>query len=266
MRRLCFLLVFITHFLGLVATEYKPWFGRSLEFDLRFTEIFQRYTKFNFEHHNYAFHGNNYLGDFSLSLPYDNMSGELECWVVDTKQRNFCVDSLKFTGRYMLLDEALDNPLNLTLGLSMTQTFGKAVHDIALFHHGKLAFDAHAAVGKEFPWNSYWSSRVWGVFGLGKADIGAPWLWSELAWEQRSCLGHFVRVFAYYRHGFGVHHSHLHTLWQLNYRALDLGARYTHLFDNYCELSFEYAYRCCVKNGLANMNIFMLQFMYPFGL
>lgn len=264
MRRLWVLSFFLVQ--SLFGTVYKPWYGQNLQLVSRFTEVLQHYHKFNFEHRNEEIKGYNYIGDFSLSLPFARWSAEAELWVADTRQRSFCVDSLKLTGRYMWLDEAVGDALNLTTGVSVTQTFGKAVKDIALYHHGKIAFDAHLAAGKEIEWSECWSSRAWGVFGIGKADVNPAWIWSELAWEQRSAYGNFFRVFANYRHGFGEHHHHVHNLWELNYRYLDLGARYTHRFDNFSELAFAYARRCCVKNGLSHMDVFMLQFLFPFGI
>ncbi len=264
MRQLVWIFIFIQ---SLGATVYEPWYGQNLQLVSRFTELIQHYDKFNIQGRNKEFKGYNSIGNFSLSLPYARISGEAELWAIDTRQRNFCIDSLRLTGRYMWLDEAIGNEVNVTTGISVTQTFGKAVKDIALYHHGKIAIDTHIAIGKEFEWSEWGSTRTWGVFGIGKADTNPSWIWSELAWEYRSAFGNFYRLFAQYRHGFGEHHHrHFHTLWKLNYRYLDLGLRYIHRFDNWSELSLAYARRCCVKNGLTGMNIFMLQFLYPFGI
>ncbi len=251
----------------LSATEYAPWYGRSLQIEGRITQSFQQYHSLHLKDHSFNKKGLNLFSDFSLMVPFDVYCAEFEVIAVDTRQRNYCVDCMKLTGRYMWLDQDIGDSFNLTMGLTATQTFGKATHDIATYHPGKIAADFHVAAGKSWDLCSGWEMRGWGLIGIGNADNGPAWTFGKAVLDFRSDYGNFFRIFADLHYAFGGDRfCHLRNVPKAKRHFFDLGARYTHRFDNFVELYFEYAYRTWVKNGFANANIFVLQLMYPFGL
>lgn len=265
MKRLFIALLGLIHTLS--ATEYTPWYGRSLQLEGRLTQSFQQYNALNIQSQSIKKKGLNSFSDFSLMVPFDVYCAEFELIAVDTWQRNYCVDCIKLTGRYMWLDQDIGDLINLTMGLTATQTFGKAINDIATYHPGKIAADFHVAVGKSWDLCSGWEMRGWGFVGIGNADNGPAWTFGKAALDFRSDYGNIFRAFADWHYAFGGDNfCHLRDIPQAKRHFLDLGIRYTRRFDNFFELSLEYSYRTWVKNGFANANIFVFQIMYPFGI
>lgn len=262
-----FLFALIGLFQAASATEYLPWYGKALQLEGRLTQVFQQYNSLKIKDHSYRANGINAFTDFSLMVPFDVYCAEFEVVAVDTHRRELCVDCIRLTGRYMWLDEDLGDAFNLTTGITATQTFGKAAVDVATYHPGKIAGELHTALGKTWDLCEGWEVRGWGVAGLGTADNGPAWTFGTAAVEFRSLSGNFFRIYSDIHYAFGGDRFHH---WDEVTRAkrhfLDVGVRYTHRFDDFFELSLEYAYRTWVKNGYGNSNLYLLQFMYPFSI
>jgi hypothetical protein len=256
--------------LSLDATDFKPWFG-PLEIDGRITNTVQFYqsvdTKCGARYRSDC--GN--FTDFSLEgAVLDQFAVELEAVTAITRHRSFGLDSLRLTGRYLWMNDIVDDPVSLTTGVTISPVFKPSRHDIAIFHHGGIEFEAHAAVGQETSCMQFWTSRWWGVGGIGIADQGYAWLRANLNWEHNWWDLHRIRLLVKTLWGLG--HKNLHSAYHfkgygsIRHQSIDLGFRYTYGFCYGIDLSVEYGYRVYSRNCPENVNFFIVELFYPIGL
>jgi hypothetical protein len=261
------------------ATELKPWFGKNLEIESRTGYLLQAYRSIDVvrgPHHlpsvNSFFHLSLSFAATDLSVAsIPDMSAEIEAVAADTRHRSFGMDALKATGRFRWMNDVPgDDPISLTTGLTLTQVFKQALHDIGSFHHGGIEAEAHVAFGKEHPWKRFWTSRWWGVFAIGIADIGSPWLRGQAAWEHNKCDKHRLRFFCDSLWGLGKRGLRLYVPFRgygpIHHQSVDVGIRYSYLFDWAGRLSVGYARRIYALNCPKNANTAFISIFYPFGL
>ncbi len=251
------------------ATELMPWPDEDFEFQPRLTGLYQTYRSIA-KSHGYI-HKPSYDRFYTLSVGMSafDWSGEIETVFADTPRQRGTCDCVRLTGRYRWLNDIVDDPVSLTTGITIIQAFRHSVNDISSFHHGQIAAEAHIAVGKETSHLSSWLSHWWGVFGIGMADQGYPWIRGDAYWEKNWCDQSQLRLFLHSLWGLGdrnLHaHSHFRGYGPIAHRSIDIGARYTYNFDLGI-LSFEYAHRVYAVNFPAHANLFLLSYLYPFGL
>lgn len=254
----------------LAATDLKPWFG-PLRLEGRITNIVQYYPSVDTKH------GASYRSDcgdftdYSLEAALlDMVAAQLEVVTAATRHRCFGLDSIKLTGRYLWLNDIVADPVSLTTGVTVSQVFKPSKHDIAIFHHGGIECELHAAVGQETSCEEFWTSRWWAVGGFGFADQGYPWLRANINWEQNWWDLHRFRVFAHSLWGLG--HKNLYSAYHfkgygpIRHQSIDLGLRYTKGFAYNIDLSFEYAYRVYSHNCPERVNHFVVNLFCPISL
>jgi len=272
MRRFCSLLFLTALYVAapLAATDLKPWFGPA-RIEGHLSNTIQYYPSVDTKK------GSSYRSDcddfidFSLAGAFlDRFAIELEAVTAVTRHRAFGFDSVLLTGRYLWMNDIVDDPVSLTTGVTVSQVFKPSKHDIAVFHHGGIECEVHAAVGKEMSCMQFWTSRWWAVAGIGIADQGYPWLRANIDWEKNWCDAHRLRVFAHSLWGLG--YKNLHSAYHfkgygpIRHQTIDFGLRYTKGFDYDIDLGFEYAYRVYAHNCPEKVNLFMVTLFYPISL
>lgn len=255
----------------LLATDLTPWLTKDLEFQSQLSGLFQFYPKIAAKHGSIHRSGNDQFYTFSLALSAFDWSGEIESTLAHTRRQDYLCDNVRLTGRYRWLDDIPgDAPFSLVTGLTLTQAFKHSLRDISSFHHGQFEAEAHIAIGKECSCERFWSSRWWGVFALGHGNHGDPWLRTESAWEKNWWDTHQLRVFANSLWGLGNKRistvNHFRGYGPIAHQSIDIGLRYTYLFEFSGIISFEYAYRPYASNFPENTSLLFARFLYPFGL
>lgn len=258
--------------INLEATERRPWFGDLLVLEGRAKATANAYdlisTGKGTVHRRSC---DNYL-NLGASLAYrENLSYELEAIAENTSHDGFGMDSILFTVRNRWMNDITDeDPIALTTGLTVGQVFKPGLRNLSSFHHGGIEFEAHVAAGKEFSCMQFWMSRFWGVFGVGVADMGSPWIRANVSWEHN--WWDVLAAEIYVRTLWGLGHNALnlcHTFrgyGPIGHQCVDLGVCYNYRFCNGFKLGFEYGYRVYGKNCPKGVNIVSLTFMYPFSL
>lgn len=252
------------------GVERMPWYPRYLELQPRATWRYQQYEKVDTgrETRRHASH-DNFL-TLSLSGAYDKWCLEIEATGAATRHQHFNLDDLSLTGRYLWLNEDVGDPVSLTTGLTATQVITLARHDISCFYHGGIEAEAHLALGSEIICEQFWRSRWWGVFGVGIADIGSPWLRGELAWEYNGWDCQRLRLFANSLWGLGHNHltlkHHFHGYGPIRHQSVDIGLLYSYHFEAGAIVDLSYAYRAFARNCPAYANQVLVSLLYPFGL
>ena len=258
--------------LCLHATELKPWFGNVKELDLRASYIFQNYhdvsTKFGTVHH---YSGDSYLNLSAAMTFTDFIYGEFEVLSGRTAQHDFGVDHERLTARYLFLNDVIGDPVSLAAGVSFTHVHTPALDDISNFYHGHYEYEAIASIGKETICREFWMNRWWGIFGLGVASKGSPWIRSEIAWEKNFWGEKEFGIFANSLWGLGDRGLNLevpfHGYDSIKHQSVDLGARARFLLpcpDVY--FTIQYSRRVYALNAPKNNNILLFSIFYNMGI
>ncbi|MGK5594636.1 MAG: hypothetical protein ACSNEK_04675 [Parachlamydiaceae bacterium] len=249
----------------LSATEFAPWFGNQYQFEARYRALYQKYHRVGRHHH-----ADDLFSQLSLSFsPDPKVNGEAEILFADTRYRDFGFDSGKVTGRCLLLNDIIGDPVSLTSGLSFTFPIYSGLHDTSSFHTGTVETEAHLAVGKEYSCLDQWYQRQYALFAIGIATQGSPWIRLQYSWEERLCYGWAYELFAKSVFGFGkrrLHISDFNGYGAIAHRSIDLGIKLNYILDFSGILSFEYAYRVFAQNFPKNTHLVQLTYFYPFSL
>lgn len=255
----------------LIATELQPWSGTQYDLDVRAASLLQQFQRLD------AARGTvkrpEVDGFYYLSAHFvakENVTAEVELSALDSRHRLFGLDALRLTGRYFWLNDVVGDSISLVTGLTVSKIFEAARANIATFDHGGIACEGHAAIGKELSCEQFWTSRAWGVFAVGIADAGWPWLRASLVWERNWWELHQLKIFAEGIRGFGNRRLHLHPSFQgygaIHFQAIDVGMRYSFRMENNTLLSISYAYRVFGSNCPLNANFLKLEVCYPWSL
>ncbi|MBA3815582.1 MAG: hypothetical protein H0X29_03510 [Parachlamydiaceae bacterium] len=271
MRIIRLALFLILIFPCLYATELLPWYGNTLEIETRAAFKLQGYHSVATDHHSIKRPACDLFFELSAGTSYDDYAAELEILASDTRYRNLGLDCIKLTGRYRLLNDIVADPVSLVSGITISQVFKPGLRNLSSFHHGGIEAELHLSAGKEHSFMQFWTSRYWGVIGVGGADMGYPWVRGDVAWEHNYCELHQVRLFANSLWGLG-HESlklkhHFHGYGPIRHQCIDIGLRYSKFFPcNGLVVSLEYAFRIFARNCPKEMNSLYLSLNYPFGL
>lgn len=249
------------------AVDYKPWFGRVFEVNTRADIIMQAYNHVDAHHSSGKRNEFDTFFDLSASMAvWETIAAELEVIALQSRHQSFGMDAIRFTGRYLWMNDVIGDPFSITTGVTLSAIFPPARKNIATFDHGGFAGEAHVAVGREVSCMQFWTSRLWGVFAVGLADVGSPWLRGNIAWEHNWWDRHRVELFADTIWGFGGDNLNLYDFdgyGSVQYQAVDLGVRYGYQWDNGLRLSLGYAYRVYGRNSPVNVNFALVRFDLP---
>jgi hypothetical protein len=253
------------------ATERMPWLGNIYELEGRASLFYQNY-RFVESSKGDIHHSSN---DFFLTLsggvvPCEQTAVEVEMTGACTRHQHINVDNFRLTGRYNLLDDIAGDFITLTAGVTLTKAFRHSVHDFSSFHHGQWEGEIFLSIGNEEACGEDWVARFWTVAGIGKADVGSPWVRADAAYEYITCPHHLIRFFANSLWGLGKEDispkKHFKGYGPINHRSVDVGLRYTYVIDFCGEVSLEYFYRVYAKNFPEHVNGVILSYYFPFGL
>src|SRR5689334_5856548 len=121
-----------------ISTELLPWTERDLEIQSRVTYILQTFDRVSAPHGPTRYPSNDHFLTLSLPLSFMQWSVELETTASKTRHHTFNMDNAKLTARYQWLDDVIGDPVSLITGISITEIFKVARHDIGVFHHGSF--------------------------------------------------------------------------------------------------------------------------------
>lgn len=270
MRAIHLAVFFIMICHSLYATELFPWYGQELEIETRAACQLQAYQSVSTGHHSTGHSACDLFFDMSAISSYNDFAGELEVVTSDTRYRSFGMDCIKLTGRYRWMNDIVADPISLVSGVSISQVFKPGLRNLSSFHHGGIEGEFHLAAGKEHSFMQFWTSRYWGVVGVGVADTGYPWIRGNVAWEHNYRDLHQIRLFVNSLWGLGRKSLCLHDFrgyGPIRHQLIDIGLRYSRFLTcNGMTISFEYAFRLFARNCPKDVNSLYVSVNYPFGL
>lgn len=266
-KRLCLPLLLLMA-LHLNATDWKPWYPRSLQLLGQLDYTFQTFNSVATKGHKRSYRScdhfitNNVMG---ILEPY---SIELETQLADTRKRHLDWDHISLTGRYLLLDDDIGDPISLSTGLTFSRAWREAVNDIGSFHHGRNEAIFHVAIGKQEIVGAGWISRKWAVLGIGTADRWTPWLIANAAYEWNFWYPHRWGIYLNSLWGMGKRRLNIEDFGgygPIAHRSVDLSIRYTFECDYMGCFYLDYSYRIYAHNFPNHASRVSINYIYPFG-
>ncbi|GEM_PF-2460418 len=209
--------------------------------------------------------------DFSLfGAVTEQFMVELSFNCIGTSQNHFGMNDAQLTGRYQFWNDITgENFASVTLGTTVSYANWPFVRDLAVFHHGQWEFLTHLSIGREEPCGGAWSSRSWGVVGIGSANEGSVWVFSKLQHERAfsACLrgGAYLGTTV----GFGSNPLSIPTFagyGSLRHRSVDFGVQAEYTVGVYGFIRAEYSFLPWSQNFPIYVNRFAISFYYPIGL
>lgn len=259
--------------LFLQANDLSPWFGPDKLPEFRCCYLYRHYPRVSTGSHLAKHVGNDQFVDAGISFsPAPEWSAEFEVISAATTERSFGLDTLRLTGRYRLLDDVVDlATVSLVVGLVADYASRAALRDIGSFHHGRGEFEAFLSAGRELALcEEFWTSRIWGMVGVGLADMGSPWTHLLVKFEKNHYDLHRYGLFLEGLWGFGNHDLHLHREFRgygpIRHRSFDLGIQYQYFWSELGWIGLSYAYRIWAKNFPAEAHTVEVCVNIPFNL
>lgn len=251
----------------LAATDFKPWYKHIYSLDFRGQVFLQQFQQIDMRCGKVKRCEIDAFYEISaLAVPKENWTAEIEFLASDTRYRAFGLNALRLTGRYFWLNDVVGDPVSLATGITASKIFEASRRNIAIFDHGGLACEGHIAVGKEISCEQFWTSRAWGVLGVGIADVGSPWLRANLVWERNWWELHRLKVFTETIWGFGhndLSRCHFPGYGSIRYQAIDVGIHYGYRLFDETLLSIGYAHRVYGRNCPIQVNFVTFEICYP---
>lgn len=250
------------------ATEFKPWYARSLQLEGRLLDRFQFYPSVDAPHKEPHYSSYDHFIEGSLGFVFDPFSFQIETVGAHTKKRHLGWDHISLTGRYLWLDDDKGDKISLSTGVTLGKAWRAAVNDISSFHHGQNEVFLHLAVGKQVISGSQWLSRWWSICGIGTADRWTPWIVADCAYEWSMYEIHCFKLYVNTLWGCGNHKLKVQNFGgygPINHRSIDIGMHYSYELDCGGIFCIDYARRVYAHNFPEKTNQITFCFLYPFG-
>lgn len=250
--------------------DTKPWLGNLYEFEWHSSAVYQSFSSVASDSHFEKYSSDDFFLNRSLSNSCESFGVEVEVTGARTRKQLWDIDHFSVTGRYVWTNDIAGDPLSFTTGVNLSKCFHRSLHDLSSFHHGLGEAEFFVSIGAETEKDDIqWLKRGWGVFGIGIAERGSPWLRGQLAYEFRLCTYHEIGFQLNTLWGLGskrLRPHDFHGYGPIQHQSLDLGLRYTYLIEFVGNIGLEYYYRPYARNFPAQAHRVILSMLYTFGL
>ncbi len=267
MKRLTLMLALCA---SLCAFEYKPWFGKLFEFQFRPTYTWRYYNDVQNGFNPADYSSVDQWLEYGLGVsPWPTLDVQFEMNYANTKMHSWSYLSTALLVRYLLLNDVAGDPVSWTLGADLRGVNGHFLDDVSIPYHANLNLDLTTAVGKEFDQLYNWVVRIWGLFGFGIGNRGAPYLTGLARLEGQLSDRQVVEVLADSLWGLGgregVNVNNFGSYANVQHQSIDLGGRYRCAFGVWGELALSYTYRVYAHNFPEHAHTARVEYKLPFA-
>lgn len=257
--------------LELFSLEEAPWLGDVYEFQLYTDFYYSQYSKINHAIEQPSFAYNNYVTEASIAMtPTPNLDVELEVNLARTPHQTYGFRSVALQVRCLLWDDIAGDLMSVNVGLNTRAVTGRAVEDVSSPYASYWNGEAAVSVGKEFTKDADWKTRGYAFGTVGLANHGSFWNRYKLAFESRFFDSHALEAFSTGYFGYGsqenVDIEHFKGWGFIRHRSIDVGGRYSYLFDFWGTLSVSYACRVWAHSYPEREQTIQLSYHLPFSL
>ncbi len=255
---------------SIFALEVQPWLGEPWEFHLISAYTYSRFTHVQNGHPQLHHPQNDQLLSFALAAacgPKWAFDTELE--FVNTPVQRWGYRSFAAQGRYLWSDDVMGDAVSFATGLNIRTVSSKSLEDVSCPYHSYGNFEVTGSLGKEWDRETLWIVRTFGFGAVGMANRGAPWVRLLASIEGNHDNRHRFALFSEGYFGFGhketVDPDDFHGYANISHRSIDVGARYSYVFDIWGHLSLTYLYRPYAHAFPQNVNFITLSYNLPFS-
>lgn len=253
------------------ALGQEPWYGEYLEIHFVPSYEYNFFNRINQASPQLKKNYNTHIARalFDVTVPAElNWQVELEYGA--TSSVSFGYRSVACQLRRLWLDDVCGDPISLSTGISYRDASSRMRKAFSTPYHGRCNFEAHLSLGKEWSRGPHWFFRASGIFAVGQATIGKPWLRGDLLFLGNCSDRHYFTLYEYSYFGLGQQtevDTKNFTGWgHIAHRSIDLGASYVYAFDLWGNLRFDYRYRVFAKSYPEGVNTFLVTYTLPFSL
>ncbi|MCH9811270.1 hypothetical protein K0U07_00735 [bacterium] len=194
---------------------------------------------------------------------------ELDLNFNETRKVNFGFESIAPCIKYQLFNDLTGDPVAFLIGASFRYVLDDRVRDVAVPYGGAYNFDFLMSIGKEFDKNGNIEGRVFGLFDIGVAAQGMPWIYVDIAGEAVFYENNWLIVGVDGYYGFGTTtqvNINKHYGWgSIQHNSMDVKLGYTYKFDVWGELAFEYKRRVVAVSYPEELNLFGVSYNVSFS-
>lgn len=256
--------------LPLFALEVEPWFSQPWECHLISAYTYSRFTHVQNAHPQIRHPFNDQMVSFALGTACGpSWAFDTEIEFVNTPVQRWGYRSFAAQGRYLWCDDIIGDPVSFATGLNIRAVSSHSLEDVSCPYHSYGNFELTGSLGKEWGRESLWVVRTFGFGGIGMANRGAPWMRLLASIEGNYDNRHRLAVFSLGYFGFGhkqtVDPDHFHGYANIAHRSIDLGAKYSYVFNIWGDLSLTYVYRPYAHAFPAHVNFITLSYNLPFS-
>lgn len=255
----------------LVGLDREPWFCNVLEFTFTPTYSYSEYPRVQHgvPHNQKTSH--DHLLSFDLAVaPTPQWQVDTEVEFADTPRQSMGLRSGALQVKYLWLDDLLGDPVSLTTGVVVRGVTGHSIRDVSCPYHSYANYEVNVAAGREWDHGFDWRYRTYAGSSLGIGNHGYPWLAAFAIFEGQLKQAHRLGLFFDGALGFGhqqrVIINHFHGYGSIAHRNIDIGARYTYVFEVWGKLTLAYTRRVFARSFPEQVNFFTISYMLPFSL
>jgi len=254
-----------------MAFDYQPWFGKLFEFEWRNSYTWRHYNTVDKGYNPTHYSSTDQWLETGLGIsPLAAWDGQIEINFANTRKHSWSYLSTAFYLRYLLLDDVAGDPFSWTIGGIVRSASSHFLDDVSIPYHANLNLEINTALGKEIDQLHNWLFRVWGLFGAGIGNRGAPWISALLNIEGNADNKHLLQVFGEGYFGLGsregVNVDRFHSYANLSHQSIDIGALYRYHFNVWGALSASYAFRVFARNYPEYAHTVRVEYRLPFSI
>lgn len=270
MKGLIYKSLFALAIAPLFAIKSDPWIPPPFQFnaDIGYSFSWFPFVNDGFNPTNYHSHINQVDIDVSGSFT-PRLFAELHINLNETRKVNFGFESIAPCIKYQLLNDLTGDTMALLVGTYFRFVADDNVRDVATPYGGAYNFDFLLSAGKEYDTNGELKGRAYGLFDVGVALQGMPWVIADFMGEAIFLTHNYLRVGVEGYFGFGdktkVNVDDFYGWASVQHNSLDVKMGYAYVFDVWGELAFLYKRRVVAVAYPEFLNYFSLSYEVSFS-
>lgn len=266
MRRLCFLLLPAYA----LALDVEPWLGELWEFHFIPAYTYDRYPSVQNGHPQLKSASNDHVVALGLGTACTPTSAfDVEMEFADTPRQSMGYRSAAGQYRYQWTNDSAGDAASFTTGFNVRGVSRHSLKDVSCPYASDINIEGTGALGKEWDHGSAWLVRAFGFGALGIANHGSPWMRFLFSIDGTQECRHRYGLYCLGYFGFGaktvVRTNHFHGWGSIRHQSVDVGVKYSYLFDIWGSLTVAYTRRVFAQSYPQDVNFFTISYSLPFS-
>jgi len=252
------------------ALEVEPWLGNLWEFQFVPSYTYYRIPSVENGRPQLAAPSNDHLITLGMGAAFTPTSAfDVEAEFADTPVQSMGYRSAAFQYRCEWTNDCAGDLATWTTGASIRGVSRHSLKDISCPYASDLNFELNGALGKQWDHGPSWGVRAFGWAAVGLANHGSPWTRFLLSLDGTQWRQHRYGLFFLGYFGFGaktvVPTDHFHGWSSIRHQSLDVGAKYSYIFEVWGTITAAYTRRVYAQSYPQDVNFFTVSYSLPFS-